>query len=175
MLCCFVLLLPPPALCDDSILLSATASGFTHLTIKPNITVSLPLGGRTAVVLDAEPESFIFTLITNGHSGPDLVRPFPGRHLLVTWDTLTLRSISGTVTLYLWILRPLTCSVASAALTAEHSLSIETKAKHHPPTVCIFTQALFKTASMDVRVKSKDQDTVVSFFGIDSAEVPIRM
>jgi hypothetical protein len=162
-------------LCDDSILLSATASGFTPLTIKPNITVSLPLGGRTAVILDAEPESFIFTLITNNHRDPGFVRPFPGRHLLLAGDTLSLRSASGSVTLYLWILRQLTCSAASAALTAEHSLSIGAKAKHHPTTVCIFTQAQFKTASMDVRVKSKDQDTTVSFFGIDSAEVPIRM
>jgi hypothetical protein len=156
---------------DDGILLTTSGSGFTPVTLIPNRTAKIDLAGRTAVILDAEPDSFIFTVTTDGTRYPSLVRPFPGKYVMVSGDILQLEAASVKTQLFLWILPPKTCSLSSSALTAEHSLSLRTKTSRHPENVCIFTQSTFSKASIDVLVKSADKHTKVEFFGAEGTSL----
>jgi hypothetical protein len=158
------------SLCDDTLLLSTEASGFTTVSIKPNRTLKIEPAQRTADMLDAERDSFIFTVLRSGVELPDVVRPFPYASLLVTGDYLTLRSANGrSITLSLWLLPPRTCGFASASMSAEHALSFSARMASKPVPICLFSQTRFDRAVMSMRLTTKDPDTSLAVFGVDSA------
>jgi hypothetical protein len=164
------------SLCDDTLLLSTEASGFTTVAIKPNTTLKIELARRTAVILDADPDSFSFTVFRGDVQLSDVGRPFSYASLLVQGDYLMLRSaIGGPITLSLWLLPPRTCGFASASLSAEHFLSFQAHMRSQPVPICLFSQTRFDSAVMSVRLNTQDPDTSLAVFGVDSAVAAISI
>jgi hypothetical protein len=161
-------------LCDDNPVPTSTGSGFTHVTLNPQRTTSIALGGRTAVIVDAPLESFNYSLTTSTREIWQHSRPYAHPSLLVSGESLDLRAISRPVEVALWVLPRGLCGAGSAVLTSEHSLSLRSKSSSHHNPLCLFSQATFREAELVASVGSRDKAAKVAFYGARSGDDALK-
>jgi hypothetical protein len=95
-------------------LVSAT---FTRISVKSGHPIQISLNGRTAVVVDAPPNSFNYSLTAFDSQTFDHAQR--GGHLLVRGEALTVRSLVRRLDLPLWLLPDGVCCSELGALSGE--------------------------------------------------------
>jgi hypothetical protein len=157
-----------PFILSASFGLPSTVHGFSLVSLIPNRSTTINISGRTAIIFDAPLHSFNYTVNVStggviGHS-----HPFSDRHLLLTGDFLSLEAISRAISLPMWILPDSVCGTSSVILNSKHFLQFTAKSSFRPNPFCLFSQSQFDEVDIVVIVKSGDEQTSITFHGVDA-------
>jgi hypothetical protein len=152
------------ALCHDP-LPSAT---FSRVSLTKGHPSSISPQDRTAVIVDAPPSSFNYSLTAFNSQSFHHSSPYASRHLLVTGETLTVGSLVRRLELSMWLLPDGVCSAASVVLSSARFLAVKARLPTHAGTMCFFSQTGFHEANLVVHVKSKDKGATISIHSATS-------
>ena len=117
---------------------------------------------RTAVIVDAPANSFLYSVTTSNGQTFQHSSPCPSRHLLVTAETLIVDALIRRLELSIWVLPEGVCSATSVVLSSDRFLAVKARLPTHADTMCFFSQTGFHQADLVVYIKSKDASATVS-------------
>jgi hypothetical protein len=162
------------ATCADDPLQSSTGSGFTRVAVSPNHTTTVALAGRTAVIVDAAPDLFNYSITTADNQVWAHPSAYPYRHLLLSGESLSLGAISERSEIPIWITPKDFCSNGTVALRALEALCLWAKLNRHQNPICIFSQPEFRSARLIATVKSRDKAAHIALYGAQSVSEPLK-
>jgi hypothetical protein len=106
------------AFADDS-LSSLRDRGFRRVSVRPSHNTSVALRGLTAVIFDAPPYLFHYSITTTDNQVWTYPDAFPYGHLLLSGDSLSPSTVSEGSEIPIWILPKGFCSNGTIALRTE--------------------------------------------------------